>query len=158
MINEIHQFIPADPQLTIDELDQFIEDIDHNKFFASRKHWSAEFVVHCQRIFAAKQYIVFRRHGKISGFCSWVRTTREDESKIVKNRWLLPETITEGDIFYIDICLLSRKASIFKIKDYLVEKYKPMASEIFWFDMPHRKVFRLKFKGGALWQQKIADF
>lgn len=152
----IHEFIPGDPRVTIDEIDTFIEEMDVERFFESRKKWREGFVHHFRKILAARQYIVFRRHGKMTGFCSWIITDKKNEPKIVKTRWLLPDTITEGDIFYIDICLLKRKASIFKIKDYLVEQYKSRVSEVFWYDMPHRKVFRLAFKGGTLCPTKTA--
>ncbi len=150
------EFTDDDQDLTIKEIDRFIEEMDVQNFFHTRKVWHENFIKHFEKIMAARQVLTFRRERKLVGLCSYCIITKDREHDINKVRWTLPENISEGNIFYIDICLLRKRASIFKIKDYLVDKYKPMASEVFWYDMPHRKVFRLNFKGGALCPNQIA--
>lgn len=143
------EFLVDDPTLTVKEIEKLIEETDVHRAFSSRFTWHANFVKHFEQILKAKQIVCFRHKGMLMGICSWAIVTRESKKDINKSRWTLPENISEGDMFYVDVCLLRGDANIHQIKDYLKARYRPTVKEVFWYNVPSGKRFRLLFKGGT---------
>lgn len=143
------EFIPEDESLTIEEIDRFIENYDVHRVFSTRHRWRENFESHFKKLIDVKQIVTFREDGNLIGLCSWALVDKQRKQQINKTTWDLPDNVVEGDIIYIDVCLLKSPASIYKIKKFLERKLKPSAKEVYWFNSPGSRVFRQKFKGGV---------
>ena len=146
-------FSSNDLFLSTNQIEKFIDKRDKEGHFATKDRWHENFEDHFNKLMNVRQVITYREKGDLVGLCSWALVDNKSKQKINKSRWLLPENVSEGDILYVDTCLLQAPASIFKVKRFLEEKYRPGIKEVFWYDMPHSRVFRLKFKGGGKWPQ-----
>ena len=148
------EFMKEDNILTIKEIEKFIEENDVHHVFDTRFHWHHNFVRHWEKLIAANQVVTFRNsdNNRLMGLCSYCLVKDENKKEINKSRWTLPDDISNGDIFYFDVCLLKTGASMFKIKQYLSDKYKSSVKKVFWFNSPSGRVVRINFKGGVTCQ------
>ncbi|MFA6100385.1 MAG: hypothetical protein WC750_05990 [Patescibacteria group bacterium] len=148
-------FFVYDDQLTVKEIEKFIEENDVHRVFSTRFRWHGEFVRHFEKLIAAKQILIFRQNGRLAGMCSWALVNNHRKKDINKSRWTLPDNVSEGNILYIDVCLLQSGASIFKIKTHFMRNLWPVFDEVFWYNIPNSKVFRLKIKGGTTCPKEV---
>jgi hypothetical protein len=139
-------------EITVDEIDEFIEENDRYEIFSTRKKWPYGFKKHFEKLIQKKQIVTFREGRKLLGFCSWMLVNEKTKLDINKTTWAMPNDISSGDILYIDVCVIKEPASIFKIKDFLSKKYRHQIKQVFWFDIANSRVFFIKFKGGVLCQ------
>ena len=151
------EFVGEDNTLTIPEIEKFIEENDVHHVFDTRFRWHDEFVRHFEQLLAANQIVTFRKNEdqRLMGLCSYCLVDGQRKKDINKTKWLLPEDISTGDIFYFDVCLLKSGASMFKIKEYLGRKYKQSVKEVFWFNVPSSRVVKITFKGGVPCQTAV---
>lgn len=148
------EFLKEDENLTIAEITKFIEENDVHHVFDTRFHWPENFIRHWDRLIALKQIVTFRNsdNKRLMGLCSYCLVDNDNKKQINKTKWTLPDNISKGDIFYFDVCLLKTGASMFKIKEYLSEKYKSSVKQVFWFNAPSGRWVRINFKGGVTCQ------
>jgi hypothetical protein len=85
--------------------------------------------------------MIFRRDdGNIIGICGWVLIN--DTKDVNKLTWTLPEDITNGDILYITIAVLTNGISTLKIKKIFEEMgIKKRIKRVFWINSLKRKMF-----------------
>ena len=143
------EFITNDESLTVKEIDKFIELNDTHGAFKTRYKWHDNFEKHFEKLISVKQIVTFRQDKQLIGLCSWMLVDKEQEIEINKTTWAMPDNVVDGNIIYIDICILRKPANIFKIKEFLDKKYRSRVNEVFWTNIPGSRFFRLKFKGGA---------
>jgi hypothetical protein len=123
----------------------FILENNSGHFNTAYKHWDS-FLHHFQRLIDANQIMLFRKEGKLIGLCSWALT--DDTKSINKMTWVLPEEISKGSTLYIDVCVLTKGASILQIKKKFEEMgYRGKVKRVLWFNMPgghiyNKEVFR----------------
>jgi hypothetical protein len=146
---EVIVFYEQDRDLTVEEIERFIDLTDTFGVFGTKDKYHGNFVKHFEKLLKVNQVLTFREDGKLIGLCSWAMVDRDRKQDINKTRWELPENVTGGDILYIDICLLKTGAEILKIKRFFNAKYRASVKEVFWFDIPHSRVFRTKITGGV---------
>lgn len=132
-----------------EEISAFLTEHDIHGSFKTRHNFPENFVNHFNQIISLKQILVFREQEKLSGFCSWVFTDEKHKKEINKTTWKLPDNITDGDILYIDACCLTNRSDMFKLTKRLKHLYRKHIKEVFWFNIPGGRVFKLKFKGGG---------
>ena len=88
------------------EVERFISENDDDNFQTRERHYRNYF---CQllRLLYANQLIIQRDDdNNIVGVCGWIKIEREDEWKINKLTWDVPENISRGNILYISFCIL----------------------------------------------------
>lgn len=143
--------VEVDREICPREIEEFIDEHDKEGYFSTKDRWHLNFCRHFQRIINAGQVISFYDDEGLAGFCSWVICDKGSKQEINKTKWELPFDISKGDILYVDVCLLVRGASIFKIRKILTDKCRRLGiKKVFWYDIPHRKVFSSQLKGGDL--------
>lgn len=133
-----------DKILTVREIDWFIEFRDYEKRIFSNRHRCKEnFENHMKRIMEAKQLLSFRDDftKELQGICGWLIVDDERRHKINKTTWDIPDNISEGNIFYGDICVLFHDANIFKIREFLNNKYAGQIDYIYWLNSGKKRFF-----------------
>lgn len=138
-----------DDWITIPEIDDFMEKYDTHGVFKTRHGWKDNFILHFNKIIATNQILTLRDGDKLVGLCSWAIVDEQRKKDINKTTWALPDNIVDGNILYIDVCLIKSPASIYKFKRFLDRKVRPNVNEIFWFNSPGGRVYRLMLKGGV---------
>lgn len=111
--------------------------------FDSAKFYMKNFLEHWRRLIENDLVMVFvDNNEEITGVCSWAVMWDKDKRDINKTRWILPDNIAVGNVLYIDVCVLTKGASIFKIKKLFEEMgYRKFIKEVFWFNMPKGRLF-----------------
>lgn len=123
--------------ILIREIREFV--LEQEVFQKSAKQFPDNFKEHWERLREVNQIMLF---GEIEGICSWAIIREEDKKDINKIRWILPDNISSGNVLYIDVCVLTKGASIFKIKKLFEEMgYRKFIKEVFWFNMPKGRLF-----------------
>ena len=136
-------------KLTFEEVEQLISEVDvHNVFYSRHQYWG-NYRTHFESLIDANQILTCRNEkGKLVGLCSWMIVDSDRRNDINKVTWAMPKNFGEGDILYLDVCILKDSNNIFKIRKFLRSRYQSKIKEVFWFNMPNGRVFRLIFKGG----------
>ena len=157
MDTEWELMVVDNPRILVSEIEAFINEHDKKGVFSTKDKHPVEFRVHFQRIIEAGQMVaMYDRHG-LCGFCSWVICDGRTKHDINKSKWTLPNDISSGNILYIDICILVRDASIFDIKNRLAKMCREKnIDKVFWYDIPHGRVFSSQLKGEKLCQTAAA--
>lgn len=138
-----------DKKLTVNEIDWFIEIRDQEKgIFSTRHRWKKNFNNHMKKIIEEKQILSFRDDSTkaLQGICGWLIVDDDRRHKINKTTWEIPENISEGNIFYGDICILFHDADIFKIRKFLNNKYAGKLDYIYWLNSGKKKFFSSEIK------------
>lgn len=117
------------------DIERFITD-NADETFITRKTYFRNYLKHLLHLMGERQIIIQRNGGgEIIGICGWARYNKEDEYKINKVTWALPENITEGENLYISFCVLNG-GSMGRIRKRLKELYSKQINEVYWFNIP----------------------
>lgn len=144
------EFLPVDSKLTVAEIEHFISWHKDGNLFAHRHRYIKNFIDHFQLLINARQVLTYREAGALFGFCSWVLVDSARKKEINKSDWTLPSNVSSGDLLYVDVCLLSKRASIYRIKEYLEKNVRPYVRQVYWYNMKQRKHFSVSGKGEKL--------
>lgn len=140
----------------IKEIDEFILKNDKTGAFTStRRKWYWGYILHLARLLKADQLIIKRNGKGITAICGWARVNPQDEYKINKLTWELPEEISKGENLYITVCVVNEG----KVNDFrreLINKFAKEINEVFWFDVPHNRYIRRKNILKEMTEWKIA--
>ena len=124
------------------EIERFIEQ-HGNRQFETRRDYYSNYYLQLMRLLESDQLLLQRDlDGKLIGACGWAMVNKDDEWKINKVRWTLPENITIGDELYISFCVLTT-GSVWEIRRELKKRYDKEVSEVYWFDMAKNRYIRL---------------
>ena len=125
------------------EVERFISNYGNERFETRRKYYKNYY---CQlaRLFDSDQLLILRGlENEIIGVCGWIRVKQNDEWKINKITWTLPEEILNGENLYISFCVLKGK-NMWSIRKKIKEIYDKKINEVFWFDISKSKYIRIK--------------
>lgn len=152
-------FYERDTDLTIEELEDFIDAYDTFNVFdtKNRYHWS--FLKHMRELMRVGQVLTFRdsETGNLKGFCSWAMVHKYNKRDINKLTWELPVNVNDGDILYVSTCMLLKGASMLKVRRFLAEKYRGRLKECLWYrHSKNQQCFSLQFKGDVACPQPTA--
>ena len=149
------RIIEDNEDLSVNEIEDFMNRHDALGVFDTRRFWPDNFKIHFVKIIAANQIVTFRDENNLAGLCSWMFVDENNKHDINKIRWTLPENIENGDIAYIDVCLLRNDVNIYRLREFLNINVKPFVKEVYWYNSPGGRVARHKFKGD--FSCRIAD-
>jgi hypothetical protein len=121
---------------------------DVSSNLSSVYYFPDNFVKHLSEVGKQGQLVVdLDNDGEIRGMCSWVYLDDERVKDINKLRWQYSDSISEGDIFYVTLCVLKQGSSIFKlrekIKQLVVGKNLTRAS---WTNLSKKKAFKRRIR------------
>lgn len=86
-----------------------------------------------QRLIDRNYIMVFHEGSTITGICCWCLVNRENQGDINKIRWILPKDLTNGNILYIPVCVLTSSARSLDIKRKFEELgYRKKIKEVLW--------------------------
>lgn len=137
-----------DYEVSLDKIEKFITDNDASGVFKTRFIHINNFLKHFVKLRSVGQILTFQKDEELVGLCSWVIVDTERKKEINKTTWTLPDNVSTGDIFYVDVCILRPPASIFKVKKIFDEKYREGIKEICWANMIRNQRVRIKLSGG----------
>lgn len=129
----------------INEVDNFIVKNDTKRvFYETRQKYRWNYFLHLERLYKARQLFIQRNEvGQIIGICGWILINKEDEHKINKTTWSLPEEISNGENLCITICVING-GNMNELRREFRKRLTDKVDEIFWFDIPHNKFVRKK--------------
>lgn len=106
-----------DTNFTVDDIAKFILRTPTD-VFKTAYYWTNHFMEYLQRLYNENFIMVFvdEPTHELRGLCCWCLVSKENEHEINKVRWILPANITDGDILYVGICILTDGCSVYEIK------------------------------------------
>lgn len=119
-----------DTNFTVDDIAKFI--LTEPEFYTAL-YWQDNFLNYIKRLYKKDLILVFT-DGVIKGIFCWFLINKEDEDKINKKRWTLPENIIDGDMLYVGVCILNMGCNISQIRKYFENlEYRKKFKEVTWF-------------------------